>query len=357
VATSAKINSLQVYRAVAAILVVLFHITNYGQEKLGYQFVNGAFSFGYTGVDFFFVLSGFIIFYTHAVDIGCRPQMSKYLAKRIIRVYPIYWLVTIVKVFTIFLLPRVAKPYERQADTILKSLLLWPQVHLPVIGAAWTLSHEMLFYLAFASIIWFGWRWGLCLLGIGTVAIVGLTIGRFAGMSISASSNLLVFLLSERNLEFVLGCLSAYIVMNYKLRHQALVAAGGAILFAISGWFVVRGAQVYSYTALFGLPAVLLIMGSASLELKHAVIFPRPLVFLGSASYSIYLTHAMFVNVFALILSRFDATTHNDPLLITVGMALGAILGGALVYQYVERPLLFALRRLILLRGEAVSAL
>src|SRR4051812_32264710 len=116
-----KINSLQIYRGIAAILVVLFHATSYSQEKLSHPFLNNIFLFGYTGVDFFFVLSGFIIFYTHSQAISTHQPVTPYLANRLIRIYPIYWFVTLAKLITLLYDPTLAKGYEKQISVIVAS--------------------------------------------------------------------------------------------------------------------------------------------------------------------------------------------------------------------------------------------
>jgi exopolysaccharide production protein ExoZ len=337
---SNKINSLQVYRGVAAILVVLFHITNYSRENLNYNFLGGMFSFGYVGVDFFFVLSGFIILYNHAKDLGKRQSISRYATKRLIRIYPIYWMITVTKLIAIIIIPSIAKPHEQELSTILNSLLLFPQINLPIIGAAWTLSYEMLFYVLFGFAILFGWRWGLSLAGIWSVAMLGYALRGFIGISVP-DHYLITFFLNERNLEFIFGCVSAYIVANCKLKHSIPVALTGGILFVLAGQFIMKAGNVISYTLLFGIPSLLLVTGSASLELEKAISLPKFLILLGDASYSIYLTHAMFVNIFSLVIGR---STVLGPFFITLAITVGAILGGTAVHLFLERPLLSILR-------------
>jgi peptidoglycan/LPS O-acetylase OafA/YrhL len=88
--TSDHLDAIQFARAVAAILVVLYHanrmlVLYIGQSTLGAQFV-----FGESGVDFFFVLSGFIIFYVHGDDLGRPDRLGRYLWRRFSRIYPIY---------------------------------------------------------------------------------------------------------------------------------------------------------------------------------------------------------------------------------------------------------------------------
>jgi exopolysaccharide production protein ExoZ len=61
-----KLPYLQIARAIAALIVVLHHITGAGTFYLNFNPVGGIFMVGWNGVDFFFVLSGFIIYYIHA---------------------------------------------------------------------------------------------------------------------------------------------------------------------------------------------------------------------------------------------------------------------------------------------------
>ena len=90
-----KMVSLEAARALAAIVVVLLHAANlmnvpHFSGKVG---MDGIFDFGYVGVDFFFVLSGFIITYVHFGDIGKPLTIARYLWRRFSRIYPIYWFV------------------------------------------------------------------------------------------------------------------------------------------------------------------------------------------------------------------------------------------------------------------------
>lgn len=91
-----KLNSLQAYRGIAAVLVLLLHASKVGYLKFNYAFLGYKFAFGYSGVDFFFVLSGFIIMQMHHQDLGQPARWRAYAIKRIIRVFPIYWLVMLI---------------------------------------------------------------------------------------------------------------------------------------------------------------------------------------------------------------------------------------------------------------------
>ena len=84
-----KLEIIQASRGIAALLVVLFHVTELSQQKLNQNFLSGLFAFGGSGVDFFFVLSGFIILFAHRADIGQKKKLKNFVIKRAIRVYPL----------------------------------------------------------------------------------------------------------------------------------------------------------------------------------------------------------------------------------------------------------------------------
>ncbi|MCA9932355.1 MAG: acyltransferase [Anaerolineales bacterium] len=343
-----KIYSLQVYRAIAAILVVLYHITDLSQTKFDYTFLGDFFSFGHTGVDFFFILSGFIILYVHGQDIGQPKQIKRYLTKRFIRLYPIYWCIASVKILIILLMPSFAKSYETDSGYLIKSLLLIPQWPLPIIGAAWTLSYEILFYLLFGVAILVGTRWTFKLAIVWTLAIGGVLITNSVSEPMFGRNLFVYFLLNERNLEFILGCLAAFTVLNTKVKYSKTIAVAGGTLFVLFGWCLSQGWGVFSFALTFGLASFLLVVGSASIEMRHYIRWPKLLVFLGDASYSIYLTHAMFFNIFLVILPRLGLMSYLSPFWVAMIMVAAGITGGSFVYLLVEKPLIYNLRKKLL---------
>jgi peptidoglycan/LPS O-acetylase OafA/YrhL len=85
-----KLNLLQVYRGIAAVLVVMVHLTIKSAENLNQVAFFNLFQAGWSGVDYFFVLSGFIRVYVYRSAIGKKDQLKSILVKRAVRIYPIY---------------------------------------------------------------------------------------------------------------------------------------------------------------------------------------------------------------------------------------------------------------------------
>ena len=144
-----KLYSLQAYRGIAAMLVLFYHATGMSRKVFSHAFLGNMFAFGYSGVDFFFVLSGFIILQMHHQDLGNPARWRTYALKRFIRLFPIYWLIMLVMILCLFINPHVGQAYYRNFVVIVKSLFLIPQQCSAILGVSWTLCHEAWFYLLF----------------------------------------------------------------------------------------------------------------------------------------------------------------------------------------------------------------
>lgn len=88
----ARMDLIQVGRGIAAMMVVLFHLGGAmsAEKYFGDLTYIRLFRFGSAGVEFFFVLSGFIIMYAHQKDIGRPDALAYYARRRAVRIYPSY---------------------------------------------------------------------------------------------------------------------------------------------------------------------------------------------------------------------------------------------------------------------------
>jgi len=88
-----QIHSLQVFRGLAALAVVAHHAGLSTEAFVGTlpASVSSLLGFGLLGVDFFFVLSGFIIMFAHMGDDRTPATLKRYAFKRLTRIFPAYW--------------------------------------------------------------------------------------------------------------------------------------------------------------------------------------------------------------------------------------------------------------------------
>ncbi|HBX93889.1 MAG TPA: hypothetical protein DEG79_13690, partial [Hyphomonas sp.] len=130
------LTSLQGGRAIAALMVVFYHLNIFILPKRLYAETGEALhpvaNMGYSGVEFFFALSGFLMLYIHRRDFGAPQKAYSYAIKRVSRIYPAYWLVLIPMVLAGALIPAVGLGYMPGLGQLLPNLFLVPMEDTPI---------------------------------------------------------------------------------------------------------------------------------------------------------------------------------------------------------------------------------
>src|SRR5262245_49803107 len=179
----ATILEIQILRAVAALAVVVMHIgidlRYWGKATITWTDVGNA------GVDLFFVISGFIMVFIAWEQFGRRDAPVDFFVRRLIRIVPLYWLVT-----TGYVLAS-----SHPASRIVTSYLFVPDFSanaapLPVVLQGWTLNFEMFFYLMLAMT--------LLLPRLAAIATVSTLLAALVLLNVPYYGNSVI-------LEFVLG--------------------------------------------------------------------------------------------------------------------------------------------------------
>lgn len=322
-----RLLGIQAARGVAALLVVLYHAGRGVAPATGSVPLGGAFDFGHAGVDFFFVLSGFIIAYVHRADIGVPAALPRYAWRRLTRIYPVYWLVTAGVLALALLKGTLPVPLA----ALPSALLLLQEDELPL-GVAWTLVHEMFFYAVFALAIL--WR----PLGVAAaLAWVALLLARLAGVRLGVP--VLHFAGGPINMDFLFGIAAAEAVRHVRLAWPRLLAVAGAAGFLAAGLAENAGRIATDGLAsklLFGLAAAAIVLGLAAAERQGRLRVGRAAVLAGNASYSLYLLHTVVIGLTARVL----AGLHLPGVLVMAIAAAAAVAAGLLLYEVAERPVL-----------------
>ncbi|MEZ0497962.1 acyltransferase family protein [Sphingomonas sp. IW22] len=338
------ILSLQYLRAIAALLVVYFHAELQAPGRAV------AFpSFGAAGVDIFFVLSGYVMWLTTS---GRQLGPLQFMQRRIIRIVPLYWLISLVAVGFSLTAPGIMRSTKFEPTHFLASLFFipWPnpasathqtQVLTPLLVPGWTLNMEMFFYLLFALLLPFGVRWRL--MGLMLMICVAFIIGTFfAGRNtpLSFYGTTLLF-------EFWFGMVLAAVVGKQSDSPILIPHIGQTVIFAML-WLAALTALLLAdwYNAgepkmiWYGLPA-LSVVGIAILAERRGLVACLPwLQTLGDASYSLYLTHGFVVAACRVLFAQLPFLSSIDHPLPFIGIVImGSILVGLATYFLVEKPL------------------
>jgi peptidoglycan/LPS O-acetylase OafA/YrhL len=324
-----KITSIQVFRGCAALVVVAHHAalsTDAFVKRLP-ESIKTLFDLGHLGVDFFFVLSGFIIMYAHSDDVRSASSLKSYIFKRLSRIYPAYWPVGVAMVALYALMPGFSAAGER-GYSLLSSLLLLPAAGPPALSVAWTLVHELMFYCVFLLFFISG-RW--LAVGLGCWAILILYANYYG-----EPTGWLRYPLSLLNIEFMLGVVAACLTRVPSLRGRGGWVAGlGFAIVLCALWLIVFGSADY-FRLLLAAGLALVIVGFAVYEQSKNMYWPAVLLVMGNASYSIYLIHNPLLSITQRLAGRIGI---GWELAMIMGVAL-SVLAGWLYYRIVERPTL-----------------
>jgi len=330
--------SLQSGRGLAAIAVLLFHVWQMAHDRLGREFAQGWFVNGNRGVDFFFVLSGFIILHTNQRHLGIPSEAPRYFYRRIIRVYPILIFLTLVKL-GYMLISGAGVPAEKgDFSYIICSTLLIPLPIFPFMSASWTLCFELFFYSLFLLAILYG-RPLFWLFASHAVVCLVLNLPCLPELGFPAR-----FFFSPYILDFYLGCATAYLCRNnlVNISMARMLVLAGLLLLLAGNFFCDRLQAMMTtlFTLYWGCGSFCLVTGMAAWEQKRALFIPRWLSFLGDASYSIYLVHGNVLLIGGVLIARHMNMLDSHLNLTLSLLAVTALLISLLCYQFVEMPLL-----------------
>jgi peptidoglycan/LPS O-acetylase OafA/YrhL len=144
---SRALQSIQLARGLAAIMVAVFHARLVLDDVAGRDYLGWlSLPFGYAGVDLFFVISGFIIAY---VTDGREFRLSEFYLRRAIRILPIYWIFTVLTWMGLVFVGNA----DFTAWRIFASFAVLPQQVAPIAGVGWSLELEAIFYIVFGATV------------------------------------------------------------------------------------------------------------------------------------------------------------------------------------------------------------
>ena len=269
-----RLDGLQVLRAIAAIAVVFYH-SFYALVLRGdgcWLCENESWRKSMVfGVDVFFVISGFIV----STVAGRETSAGRFLVKRIWKVVPLYYAVTAIEYFW-----KSQAGATPEWELLWKSLLFFRQSTGPVLIHGWTLVYEMWFYCVLAVLISLGAKrlgwWGAALmLAMGWYRWPLLLL--FAGGCVIGEISKLWTLPRWLGAMLMLCGIGWWIALSWQ----------GAAYPKDFNWEAAFGNHLWRAQR-FGIPAIL-VVASVVLPVWRAAALPQWLVFLGDASYPIYI--------------------------------------------------------------------
>lgn len=323
-----RVELLDYARFLAALMVVAFHFLFKAIQEgktPDLAFTPGLSElakYGYLGVELFFMISGYVIFYS-----AKNKTAGEFAALRALRLYPAFWVAVFFTSLLSYLVPgdmfRVSGPQVLSNLTMVPGVLGYEIVD----GAYWTLAYELKFYLLVGVILFLGLgrhlhvffeTWPIVMLialanGWDHVVYLG---GAYTFFAAGALFALLHEKLSIRRVAVL--CLCLLLCLGVTLRDGARMSQDQGISYQP----VILAAVIIVLFAFF---AALQIPRVSSVKIPHSRLA-------GSLTYPLYLTHSVFG---VILLSNF-ATQANAPLVYSAVVSL-ALLIAFVLHFVVER--------------------
>ena len=316
-----KIDSIQVLRFFAAFSVMMVHLP--------------VFEFGIWGVDIFFVISGFIMMYV------TENNEKFFLLKRIFRIVPLYWILTLgVFVLAIFI-PEVLNNTTANTAHLIKSLFFIPfdkngTGHFPILFLGWTLNFEVIFYFLFSlSLVFFKEN---RMIACSIFIIIFLVFNKV----FSEKNFIFETYANDIFIEFIFGMILFTIWKRYKNKISTNLTNHFICLTILLVSIFILNYCNFSRSISYGLPS--LILAIYFLFFLNHLKFPKILVSLGDASYCIYLLHPYIIQFFYKILeiNEYDIIIE---LFFTLIISIIVFIISLLIYKFIEFPINGSLRK------------
>ncbi|MEU0275382.1 acyltransferase [Streptomyces sp. NPDC006307] len=361
----ANLPSLTGLRFFAALLVFFFHaslmdspippnapINPFADDGVAGFFTTAFSKAGYMGVSFFFVLSGFVLAW------ASRPgeRLTSFWRRRVFKIFPNHLVV-----FAASMLLFAGAAVTSVGDWLPNMLLIHtffpqPSINLSVNPPSWSLGSEFLFYMLF-PLLMVGirkiaekrlWLWsGLMVAGmVGVQLVTRFLIPDTPKSAITPISDLQFWFgylfPPARVFEFALGILLARIVLAGRWPRR--IGFGVSLVLSVIGYAAALVAPFeYGFVVATIIPVAALICSVASNDVagRDTWLRSRPMVWLGEVSFGFYLVQG--VTIFYLR-SLLGESTYSVPvaILVVIGFFAVSLLGGWLLYRFVETP---AMRR------------
>lgn len=314
-----RLQELDVFRGIAALLVVIFHYTTRYDDKYGHV---GALlfklPFGYFGVHFFFVISGFVIFMT----IKNTNKSMDFIVSRFSRLYPAYWFA--VGLTSILMLSYGLPDKSLTFSQIIVNLsMLHEFVNVDSVdGVYWTLTRELMFY-----------AWILFLFKLGLTDKIVYVISAWLSLQLISSIvehtfgyfpwKITFFL----NLEYA-NLFSAGIIFYLLKNNLQSTYLHFLIVLCLFNQYIRYGEELTILLSTVYLMFYLFVYD----KLKFICI--SPLLFLGSISYSLYLIHE---NIGFMLIKKLSEYDININIIVLTTIVLSILLASFITYK-IERP-------------------
>ena len=341
-----KLRSLECLRGLAALSVVFAHGSTLivAHQGLGFSsFHHGLEFYGAPGLEFFFVLSGFVMAMMHGGDMGRASRVPPFLWSRFCRIYPLLWALLAVRMWQVWPLLTVTP------GNVLNWVTLNPFNESDLNPVFWTLKLELGFYTLFAASLlpWVGPFVLACWAGYEALFVSGFPLGAYLPAGVMAQPFL--FKLTFFSLNFFAGLIAGDLFRRVRLPAAAAAALAAAGL-ALAAWRLSQDGWGQSYgppvaRLAYGAGYGSLMLGLASLERAGHIRLGRWAAVMGIVSYPLYIVHVPVIDAVSKVLETVGRPPAMGQNTVFILYVTGSVAASLVLAYAVDRPLRRLLRQ------------
>nr|WP_255639987.1 acyltransferase [Pseudalkalibacillus hwajinpoensis] len=314
-------------RAIAIFFVLVGHANSLFYARFDYNWFHIAEWERTGGVDFFFVVSGFMIVFVYHKYTGNITKSKEFLLKRLIRIFPLYWLMLLTAIFLYEMFPNVGKMQPLTAIDLFNNLFLTTRT--PLLDVTWSLSYILFFYFVFFLYLCVPRVWKFI---IPTWFLLILIAQFFY-------ENNEVFLLSFNHIEIGFGCFVAYMTYQNLIKYEKVW-----LLIGLAGFLFIWCNNIYHFTQvnfmfMYSVFSMFILIGIIGMERNFSYKLPASVTLLGDASYSIYICHGPLIQLYMLIFLWMNLDDMFNLLFLMVGTIVLSTVSSMIIYLTLERPM------------------
>lgn len=323
-------QSIQVMRAMAALMVVLFHIAYHYDLTAATSSPILQLGWLSSGVDIFFVISGFVmVVSTEGRSLSARDFMTS----RVRRIVPLYWFYLLLAL-AFMALGIMERPLP-DFDEIVKSFLFifyldeWTGQAMPFLNVGWSLNYEMYFYILFAA--------GLSIALAGRIALIAAFFAAMVAVRIltGVEEGFIFRMTSPIPFEFVAG-----MVLGWRRKDISRIPPTAGFFLIVAGFALIPLLTALPRTIGAGIPAAMIVAGAVAAEAAFRGRAMASLRLIGDASYTLYLNHVFVLAVLASV-----GWFALPPAVGAVGAVILCIPSALAGWRWIERPIENRLRQ------------
>ena len=327
-----KLSLVQISRAVAIFFVLIGHANGLFYKQFNYDWFNISQWDRTGGVDFFFVVSGFMIYYIYQKNRGDPFKAKEFLLKRMVRIFPLYWLMLLATIGLFLLVPTLDSGSPLTGFVFLQNIFLLTTD--PLLDVTWSLSFILFFYLVFAAYLF-----------QPKMMKYVVTIWLTTILLIQLFTQYEAFLLNFNHLEIFLGCFAAYLVLHFRIRFEKtlmIIGLLGFLFLWIMNIYQLLGRELLFTYSVF---SVFIIVGITAMDLKTKRKIPSSLALLGDASYSVYICHGPAIQFFLLLFAKFRIYEQTGLFVYLSLIIFLTTISCVGIYLLIEKPMTKFLRK------------